>query len=135
MMALSSNSVLAAALPADFTGRVMLHVKNGQATGYYRLAENEHTGTIQQLIELAREAGWHEAQSTGATADDGYCLVRGADGKVMQRFPAGGRWQVYTTNGIASACPLADDEIIITPAGMIQILERLGYRVTNTIRD
>ncbi len=135
MMTINHNPAIAAVVPADFTGRVMLYLENGQVTGHYRMRENEHAGTIQELVELAREAGWGDAQIAGVPATDGYCLVRGADGKVIQRFPDGGRWQLYTTNGIASVVPLSDDEIIITPTSMIQILERLGYHVTNTIRD
>lgn len=128
MMSIASNPALAAAV-ANFSGRVMLHVDSGRITGHYRMRENEHTGTIQELIELAREAGWCDSQITGVPVTDGYCLVRGSDGKVLHTLPAGGRYQVYTANGIPSIQPLSDDEIIITPAGMIQLLKRAGYQV------
>ncbi|RJT27691.1 hypothetical protein [Buttiauxella izardii] len=61
-----------------------------------------------------------------------YDLVRRSDGKVMDSFLSGGRWQLYTTNGIVSVRPLEEDEIIFTPAGMIQLLRRVGYRVIST---
>lgn len=66
---------------------------------------------------------------------DVYDLVRRSDSKVMGSFPAGGRYQVYTANGIASVRPLSDEEVTTTPAGMIQILERLGFHVSNNFRE
>lgn len=59
-----------------------------------------------------------------------YDLVRRADTATVASFPAGGRWQLYTNNGIASARPLSDEEVLITPAGMVQFLRRCGYTVT-----
>ena len=63
--------------------------------------------------------------------NDIYDLVRRADRKVVASFPNNGRWQVCTNAGIASVRPLSDEEILITLAGMIQFLQRCGYRVTN----
>ncbi|EOY8656015.1 hypothetical protein RQM28_010635 [Citrobacter freundii] len=67
--------------------------------------------------------------------NDIYDLVRRADGQTVASLPNNGRWQVYTNGGIASARPLLDEEILITPAGMIQFLQRCGYQVTNLIRE
>nr|WP_265463518.1 hypothetical protein [Enterobacter hormaechei] len=61
-----------------------------------------------------------------------YDLVRRSDGKTVASFPNDGRWQVFTKAGVSSVRPLLDDEVLITPAGMIQFLQRLGYRVTNS---
>jgi hypothetical protein len=63
---------------------------------------------------------------------DIYDLVRRSDGETIYSFPAGGRWQLYTANGIVSARPLADDEIIMTPASMVQLLRRIGYCVSSS---
>nr|ELS4523922.1 hypothetical protein [Enterobacter hormaechei] len=67
--------------------------------------------------------------------NDIYDLVRRADGKKVASFPNNDRWQIYINGGIASARPLLDEEILITPAGMIQFLQRCGYQVTNLIRE
>ena len=66
---------------------------------------------------------------------DIYDLVRRADGQKVASFPNNGRWQIFTNAGIASVRPLLEEEIPITPAGMIQFLQRCGYSVTNSIRD
>lgn len=67
--------------------------------------------------------------------NDIYDLVRRTDGQTVASFSNNGRWQVYTNGGIASTRPLLDDEILITPAGMIQFLQRCGYQVTNLISE
>ena len=61
---------------------------------------------------------------------DIYDLVRRTDGEIVFSFPAGGCYQVYTTNGIASIRQMLDDEITVTPATLVQLLIRLGYRIT-----
>ncbi|HBU95283.1 MAG TPA: hypothetical protein DEG10_08440 [Leclercia adecarboxylata] len=61
--------------------------------------------------------------------NDIYDLVRRADGATAASFPAGGHWQLYTDNGIASVRPLSEEEVLITPAGMAQFLRRCGYTV------
>ncbi|WP_417642202.1 hypothetical protein [Enterobacter kobei] len=66
---------------------------------------------------------------------DIYDLVRRADGHTVASFPNNGRWQVYTNAGIASVRPLLDEEVLITPRGMIQFLQRCGYQVTNLVRE
>lgn len=60
-----------------------------------------------------------------------YDLVRRCDGKTVASFPGDGRWQVFTNAGMTSVRPLLEEEVLITPAGMVQFLQRLGYRVTN----
>ena len=42
----------------DFTGRVVVHLKDGRAICDYRLTPDDHIATPQGFIELAREAGW-----------------------------------------------------------------------------
>lgn len=61
---------------------------------------------------------------------DIYDLVRRSDGEIVFSFPAGGCYQVYTTNGIASMRQMLDDEITATPTTLAQLLIRLGYRIT-----
>ncbi|ECO0583387.1 hypothetical protein AHR24_01445 [Salmonella enterica subsp. diarizonae] len=61
---------------------------------------------------------------------EAYDLVRRSDGETVFSFPAGGCYQVYTTNGIASMRQMLDNEITATPATLAQLLIRLGYRVT-----
>ena len=63
--------------------------------------------------------------------NDIYDLVRRADSHTVASSPNDGRWQVTTNAGIASVRPVLDEEILITTAGMIQFLQRCGYRVTN----
>ncbi|HBD80283.1 MAG TPA: hypothetical protein DC039_06555 [Leclercia adecarboxylata] len=62
--------------------------------------------------------------------NDIYDLIRRVDGATVASLPAGGRWQLYTDNGIASVRPLSEEEVMITPAGMAQFLRRCGYTVT-----
>lgn len=62
--------------------------------------------------------------------NDIYDLVRRADAATVASFPAGGRWRLYINNGIASARPLSEEEVLITPAGMVQFLKRCGYTIT-----
>ncbi|WPO94637.1 hypothetical protein SFA32_16990 [Buttiauxella sp. HR94] len=66
---------------------------------------------------------------------DVYDLVRRADGQTVASFPENGRWQVYTNGGIASVRRMIDEEILITPAGMVQFLQLCGYQVTDLIRE
>ncbi|EGH8506648.1 hypothetical protein IFE76_004571 [Salmonella enterica] len=61
---------------------------------------------------------------------DIYDLVRRSDNEIVFSFPAGGRYQVYTANGIASMRQMLDDEITATPATLAQLLIRLGYRIS-----
>ncbi|MNC54927.1 hypothetical protein D3C75_1044280 [compost metagenome] len=61
--------------------------------------------------------------------NDIYDLVRRADGATIASFPAGGRWQLYTDNGLPSTRPLSEEEVLITPAGMVQFLKRCGFTV------
>ncbi|MET3066299.1 hypothetical protein [Atlantibacter hermannii] len=42
----------------EFTGRVVVHLKDGRAICDYRLTTDDHITTLQGFIELAREAGW-----------------------------------------------------------------------------
>lgn len=62
--------------------------------------------------------------------NDIYDLVRRSDAATVASFPAGGRWQLYTSNGIASVRSLSEEEVLITPAGMVQFLRRCGFTVT-----
>ncbi|HDG1668290.1 TPA: hypothetical protein PFE31_002547 [Kluyvera ascorbata] len=59
-----------------------------------------------------------------------YYLVRRSDGATVASFPAGGRWQLYTDNGLPFVRPLSEEEVLITPAGMVQFLRRCGYTIT-----
>ncbi len=59
-----------------------------------------------------------------------YYLVRRADGATVASFPAGGCWQLYIDNGLLSVRPLSEEEVLITPAGMVQFLKRCGYTIT-----
>lgn len=62
--------------------------------------------------------------------NDIYDLVRRADAATVASFPAGGRWQLYTSNSIASVRALSQEEVLITPAGMVQFLRLCGYTIT-----
>lgn len=42
----------------NFTGRVVVHLKEGRAICDCRLTPDDHIATLQGFIELAREAGW-----------------------------------------------------------------------------
>lgn len=43
---------------ADFTGRVVVHIKNGRAICDYQLNDADHITTLDGFIQLARQAGW-----------------------------------------------------------------------------
>ncbi|QLR71090.1 hypothetical protein HV337_00395 [Citrobacter freundii] len=62
--------------------------------------------------------------------NDIYDLVRRTDAATVASFPTGGRWQLYTDNGIASVRSLSEEEVLITPAGMVQFLRHCGYTIT-----
>lgn len=42
----------------DFSGRVLVYVRNGLVTDR-RLADDEHLLTLTGFIEMARQAGWN----------------------------------------------------------------------------
>ena len=42
----------------DFTGRVVIHFKNGRAICHRRLLEREHIASLDSFLELARMAGY-----------------------------------------------------------------------------
>ncbi|MEF9676057.1 hypothetical protein QX227_08130 [Pectobacterium aroidearum] len=42
----------------DFTGRVLVYVKDGVATNDRRLFDDELVGGLDTFLELARKAGW-----------------------------------------------------------------------------
>ncbi|ULR31769.1 hypothetical protein MJO48_03405 [Dickeya fangzhongdai] len=48
-------------VPPDFTGRVLVYVKNGRATSDRRLFDDEHVACLDTFLELARLAGWQVA--------------------------------------------------------------------------
>lgn len=41
-----------------FTGRVVVHLKDGQPICNYRLNDDDHVTTLRGFIELATAAGW-----------------------------------------------------------------------------
>lgn len=41
-----------------FTGRVVIHVKDGRQICDYPLRENDHICTMEGFLTLARQAGW-----------------------------------------------------------------------------
>lgn len=43
----------------DFTGRVLVYVKNGRATNDRRLFDDELVAGLDTFLDLARKAGWH----------------------------------------------------------------------------
>ncbi|MEI7253533.1 hypothetical protein [Dickeya dadantii] len=52
-------------VPPDFTGRVLVYVKNGIATSDRRLFDDEHVACLDTFLELARQAGWQVVAPTG----------------------------------------------------------------------
>lgn len=42
---------------------------------------------------------------------------------------AGGRYQIFTEDGIPSVRTIGENEILITPEGTISFLTRCGYQV------
>lgn len=42
----------------DFTGRVLVYVDNGKATGDRTLSESEHIASLNAFLDLARMAGY-----------------------------------------------------------------------------
>lgn len=62
--------------------------------------------------------------------NDIYDLVRRSDSKVMCSFPAGGRYQLYTLNGLVSMRLMSDEEISVTPKTLDRLLARHGYCVS-----
>ncbi|HEY3982487.1 hypothetical protein [Cedecea sp.] len=42
----------------EFSGRILLHVKQGRVTSDRRLLETEHVSSLDGFIELVRLAGW-----------------------------------------------------------------------------
>ncbi len=53
----------------DFTGRVLVYVKNGRATSDRRLFDDELVAGLDTFLDLARKAGWH------VTPPDGFAAV------------------------------------------------------------
>lgn len=42
----------------DFTGRIMLHIKNGQMEAHEPLLPGYHLSTLQGFLEMAQAAGY-----------------------------------------------------------------------------
>ncbi|VVT53984.1 hypothetical protein UYSO10_4985 [Kosakonia radicincitans] len=45
-------------VPSSFSGRVVVHLKDGRAIADYRLNQADHISTLSGFIELARLVGW-----------------------------------------------------------------------------
>ncbi|WP_227136554.1 hypothetical protein [Kosakonia radicincitans] len=45
-------------VPSSFSGRVVVHLKDGRAIADYCLNQADHISTLTGFIELARLAGW-----------------------------------------------------------------------------
>ena len=54
----------------DFTGRVVLHIKNGRVMCDRPLRNDEHIGDLDAFIELIRLAGIQYGEVTGGTDSD-----------------------------------------------------------------
>ncbi|KGA39559.1 hypothetical protein KU75_21870 [Pectobacterium odoriferum] len=52
----------------DFTGRVLVYVKDGRATSDRRLFDDELVAGLDTFLELARKAGWHVTPPDSAAA-------------------------------------------------------------------
>lgn len=50
-----------------FTGRVVVHLKDGRPICDYRLLPEEHIATLQAFLELAAAAEWKVKPPKGAT--------------------------------------------------------------------
>lgn len=59
-----------------------------------------------------------------------YDIVRRSDGVRMGSFPAGGRYLVYSKNGLVSLRPLLDDESVFNLSTASKFMRRLGYHIT-----
>ncbi|MER3384923.1 hypothetical protein [Pectobacterium aroidearum] len=53
----------------DFTGRVLVYVKNGRATSDRRLSDDELVAGIDTFLALARKAGWSITPPDSVSAD------------------------------------------------------------------
>ncbi|MER0046548.1 hypothetical protein ABRP56_09150 [Pectobacterium odoriferum] len=52
----------------DFTGRVLVYVKNGKAISDRRLFDDELVAGLDTFLELALKAGWHVASPDSVAA-------------------------------------------------------------------
>lgn len=51
----------------EFTGRVVIHVKDGRQICDYPLRESDHINTLSGFLALARQAGWVVIPPEGVT--------------------------------------------------------------------
>lgn len=54
---------------SNFTGRVLVYVKDGVATSNCRLSDDELVAGIDTFLALARKAGWSITPPDSASAD------------------------------------------------------------------